>query len=237
MKTTGCVICGSDLNYRVSATAMQCCICGEQFWSDVSCSAGHFVCDTCHQLDATGITEAVCLRTSSTNPFELANRIMNHSLIHMHGPEHHFLVPAVLLTACFHAIGTPELIPEKLAVCRDRASKVPGGVCGFHGNCGAAVGTGIFMSIFLNATPISGNEWKLSNLMTSRSLYAIAMAGGPRCCKRDTWLALETAIDFLKEQFGIELNRSNQTCGHFARNKQCLASGCKYFPAHYAKNL
>ncbi|VUT25840.1 MAG: hypothetical protein MOIL_01256 [Candidatus Methanolliviera sp. GoM_oil] len=55
-----------------------------------------------------------------------------------------------------------------------------GGFCGYHGDCGAAVGTGIFISLITDATPLSKHEWKLSNLMTAKSLLSIANHGGPR---------------------------------------------------------
>ena len=77
------------------------------------------------------------------------------------------------------------------------------GFCGFYGNCGAAVGTGIFASLVTNATPLSIADWKLANLVTAKSLYVIAQHGGPRCCKRTTFLALLEAANFVKEHFGV----------------------------------
>jgi len=41
------------------------------------------------------------------------------------------------------------------------------------------------------ANPLSGLEWKMCNLMTAQSLKEIAMHGGPRGCKCDTFLALK----------------------------------------------
>ena len=46
---------------------------------------------------------------------------------------------------------------------RARGSEYPGGACGLWGCCGAAVSTGIFMSIITKATPLTGNSWRLSN--------------------------------------------------------------------------
>ena len=36
-----------------------------------------------------------------------------------------------------------------------RATDIKGGFCGFYGNCGAAVGTGIYVSIITGATPLT----------------------------------------------------------------------------------
>jgi len=50
---------------------------------------------------------------------------------------------------------------------KKRAEKVLGGFCGLYGGCTAAVGTGIFVSLVTNATPLSEGEWKLTNLTTA----------------------------------------------------------------------
>ena len=102
---------------------------------------------------------------------------------------------------------------EKIAKARQRAEHVLGGFCGFYGNCGAAVGTGIFMSLITDATPLSHEEWRLSNLMTARSLLTIAHAGGPRCCKRNSFLAIAEAVRFAQERFGVEMAAPPPACG------------------------
>ena len=101
------------------------------------------------------------------------------------------MVGAVLLTAyknCggYEERGGREAFEEALEEMRARGSEYPGGACGLWGCCGAAVSTGIFMSIITKATPLTGNSWRLSNEMTSRALGAVARLGGPRCCKRDS---------------------------------------------------
>ncbi|MEE8571487.1 MAG: DUF5714 domain-containing protein, partial [Candidatus Bathyarchaeia archaeon] len=111
-----------------------------------------------------------------------------------------------------------------------RASNILGGFCGFHGNCGAAVGTGIFISLITNSTPLSIHEWKLSNLMTARSLLTIAQHGGPRCCKRNAFLAINGAIKFLKTHLDITLKIDKKNrCGFTNLNKECLKQQCPFY--------
>lgn len=114
---------------------------------------------------------------------------------------------------------------------RNRGTQVPGGICGLWGTCGAAVSTGIFISLITGASPLSGKEWGLCNEMTSRSLGAIAKTGGPRCCKRDSYTAILQAVDFVGEKFGIWMERPKKTvCGLYDRNEQCLKEKCPYNP-------
>jgi hypothetical protein len=60
-------------------------------------------------------------------------------------------------------------------------------------------------SMSADPMPLSRNEWMLSNLLTADSLRSIAFAGGPRCCKRNTFLAIVEAVYFVKERLHIEM--------------------------------
>jgi len=225
----GCLICGSDLVYGENAEEMACSICNKNSLSNTKCSLGHFICDKCHSLSPVNTIMELCLNSSERDPIRLANDIMANSMIHMHGPEHHFLVPAVLLTCHDNVVDDTSELSDRLAIARERSSKILGGFCGFHGNCGAAVGTGIFISIITGANPLSIGSWRLANLMTSMSLRNIAEHGGPRCCKRNTFLAISEAIDFLVKEFQITLPKSDIKCGFSRFNKECKLDECIFF--------
>lgn len=227
---TGCLLCGEGLEYLKSSEQSFCSLCGKEFESEVRCRRGHFVCDSCHSMDAFRFIEQSCLRSSSLNPLELALELMASPNIKMHGPEHHYLVPAVLLTAYYNYRGDSDGKREMLAIAGQRAAKVPGGFCGFYGNCGAAVGTGLFISLITDSTPLSEKGWGQANLMTSKSLAALAESGGPRCCKRDSFLSIIEAVLFLKENFAIELPLpENIVCPFSSLNRECLHKRCRFF--------
>ena len=227
---SGCLLCGKDIIYLQSPEKSKCVFCNNDFTINERCAEGHYICDTCHSSGAMDIIEEYSLHALSSDPVEMAITIMRHPSVKMHGPEHHFLMPAVMLTAYYNVIGTRELLPDKLKKARKRAEMIPGGFCGSHGNCGAGVGAGIFISLLTEATPLSGKEWQLSNLMTSKSLLAIATHGGPRCCKRDIYLSITEAIKFVKENFNIEIpTGTNISCSFYMHNKECLFHDCVYY--------
>ncbi len=116
---------------------------------------------------------------------------------------------------------------------KSRGEKIPGGACGFWGACGAAISTGIFLSIISGATPLSGEPFGLSNRMTAKSLEAVGTVGGPRCCKRNSYLSILSAVDFVKEHFGVEMDRHQVICGYSARNSQCIGKRCPFSPANH----
>src|SRR5690606_21226399 len=122
---------------------VQCTYCNKKFKANVTCSDGHYVSDGCHSMDAIGLIENYCRETDKTNPMEMAIELMKNSSINMHGPEHHFLVPAVLLTSYYNLLMKKDMKTKKLAVAKMRAKDIKGGFCGFYGNCGAAVGAGM----------------------------------------------------------------------------------------------
>lgn len=230
---SGCLICRNEIIYLQTAETGKCIYCKKDFTINERCINGHYICDKCHSSGAMDIIEEFCLNTELQNPIEIANTLMMHPSVKMHGPEHHYLVPAALLTAYYNCNSIENVLDVKLNKARNRAEKVPGGFCGSHGNCGAGVGTGIFISLITEATPLSKNEWQLSNLMTAESLMSIAKHGGPRCCKRDTYLAIIKASDFVKEHFNINFQVEGKiNCNFTKYNKECLLEECTFYSNH-----
>ena len=225
-----CLICGAELLYQSEPAQSDCYFCGEAYQSDVKCANGHFICDQCHSSPANALIHRYCIDSESADSLEMAVSLMRDSQVAMHGPEHHFLVPAVLLSAYYNVTNQPAEKERKIGIARKRASNVLGGFCGFYGNCGAAVGTGIFISLITGANPLSIREWQLSNLATARSLLTIANLGGPRCCKRNSFLAIKEATEFLHEHFNITLPVSEELdCEFSPLNKECITEDCPFY--------
>jgi hypothetical protein len=226
-----CVACGAELVYQNELADMACIYCGGVFQGNVKCANGHYVCDNCHSMPAEELIERASIAYKELNPLDLAVMLMGDSRIKMHGPEHHFLVPAVLLSCYYNKTGDIEKKSAKIAEARKRASHVHGGFCGFYGSCGAAMGTGIFISLILDVTPLSKDGWKLANMMTSKSLNQIAEYGGPRCCKRDSYLAIIEAAKFISENLQVALEiDGNIKCGFDSFCRECTLQECPFYP-------
>lgn len=175
---------------------------------------------------------ALCLEETSRNPIEILEKLMSQPDCPMHGPTHHVLVGAALLTAYNNSLPDSSKLDlkEALAEMRERGEQVPGGACGYLGACGASISTGIFLSIVTRNTPFSTDTWRLCNLMTSRALEQVALNGGPRCCKRDSYLSVLTAIDFVKENLGVEMVKPEVHCTRSQINEQCIGKKCPFSP-------
>lgn len=225
-----CLICGSPLEYLQDDVQMECSICHKTELSKTRCVDGHYVCNECHSKGVDSIV-GLCLNETSTDPIAIIRKMMDMPFCHMHGPEHHIMVGSALLTAYRNAGGNIEL-QKALSEMISRGSKVPGGVCGFWGACGAAISTGMFISIITGSTPLKNEEWGHSNRMTSRALGVLAEIGGPRCCKRNSYMSINAAIDYAEENTGVRMLKSHIVCSHVSSNSQCIGGRCPFHPSN-----
>ncbi len=170
---------------------------------------------------------AFCLAEKSKDPVEILLSLVKYLDCPVHNPVHHILVGSALLTAYKNAGGKIDL-KESLEELRTRAEQVPGGACGYWGACGAALSGGMFVSVVTGSNPLSNEEWRLSNLMTAASLGAIGEIGGPRCCKRNSYIAISEAVKFAKEHLNVEMELHQIKCIHFSKNSQCIGTRCPF---------
>ena len=231
--TEECSICKAPLQYLTEDEIMECAICRKKELSKTRCVHGHYVCSDCHTEGMDAIF-SVCLSETSTDPMKIIRRMMDMPFCHMHGPEHHVMVGAALLTAYKNAGGDITL-SDALQEMYRRGKAVPGGACGFWGACGAGISAGQFMAIATGSTPLGKESWGLSNQMTAMALNSIGQVGGPRCCKRDSWLPILAAIDFVREHLGIKMERSIPVCSHSRKNQQCVGMRCPFSEVHHEK--
>lgn len=221
-----CLICKAPLEYLRTDEFMECAVCHKKESSKTRCVNGHYVCNQCH-TKGMDVIVGLCLNETSKNPIEILEKMMKQPFCHMHGPEHHVMVGSALLTAYKNAGGDIDL-HQSIIEMMNRGKSVPGGACGFWGACGAGISAGMFVSIISKSTPLSCEPFGLSNLMTSKALEQIGIVGGPRCCKRDSYLSIISAIDFVQEHFKIEMEKSEIVCRHSAKNNQCIGKQCPF---------
>lgn len=176
--------------------------------------------------------KVICLEHygKEVTPFGLLDILWKIPDFPMHCPEHHYLIPAILLTV-YRKYKNDDiaLLEEDLVKAEERARNLLPGYCGFFGACGAAVGCGIFFSLLTDTTPYSTTTWKLANGLTADCLHNIAETGGPRCCKRVSFTSLLTTIRFMKENLEMDIEIPGQVeCMYHENNKECKKASCPY---------
>jgi len=162
---------------------------------------------------------------------EALMELMDMEGILMHCPYHHFIMPAALLTVtALEQEKTWQELDQWLQVTEDRAKTVPPGFCGNCGTCGAAVGVGIFISVYTGASPLTKENWQWANEGTGKCLLAIAKYPGPRCCKRTTFLAALEGVPYINEKCDLNLEISQDIrCRYHQKNAQCLEEECPFY--------
>lgn len=154
---------------------------------------------------------------------------MNKDFINIHGPEHHFLDGASFLVA-LHNNGLNINLEEALDKLKERTIKMPGAMCGFWGICGSVASLGACLSIIDETGPLS-NDVSYSKHMdfTSKLINKMSKIGGPRCCKRNAFLALIAGIDYAKENYNINIHIDKFKCDYSPLNNKCLHEKCPFF--------
>jgi hypothetical protein len=222
-----CGVCARPLVYATESVVRKCALCGKEEKAAIYCPAGHYVCDACHSKAALEVLKQVAETGKGTDPGAMLEQFMSHPAVPMHGPEHHSAVPAVIVAAVRNS-GFP-LPNGALDKALERASKVPGGWCGLYGDCGAAVGAGVAVSVITGATPLTGKQRTLALAATSQALSRM-LDGEARCCKKAARIAVESTVDFLRERLGINLASPGEVkCSFSLRNRECAGRACRYF--------
>ena len=170
-----------------------------------------------------------CLNEKSKSPVEIFCRIAQKEFVRIHGPEHHVLDGAALLTAFFNAGGNIDL-EHSLKELMKRGMQMPGAICGMWGVCGAVSSMGAAISIIDGTGPLSTDGlWGKHMEFTSKALYSLSQTGGPRCCKRDAFLSFQEAINYINENYDVELENKKIECSFSEKNEQCIKERCPFY--------
>lgn len=226
--TNNCMVCEAPLVYGQESHEVECYYCKSKFQTSVTCKEGHYVCDTCHSKEALVIIEQICQNSKHTDMMALFRDIRNHPVIPKHGPEHHAMVPAIIVT-CYKNLGFK--VPKNvLKTAISRGSSIIGGACGFLGMCGAASGVGIGFAVLLESTPVTSKTRSMAQKVTHKVLGEIAKYEAARCCHREVWTALVLASEISQEFLGVALQTTVQIkCDQKRYNQYCYGKGCPIF--------
>lgn len=222
---SGCMVCGEGLIYPEKEVAMVCHFCGQEGRANAHCQNNHFVCDHCHSEDALDVMEHLCQESTETDMLDLLSRLRKHPSIPIHGPEHHALMPGIIVTAYRNRGGIVD--NDLIATAIRRGGQIIGGSCAFLGICGSATGVGIAFSLILKANPVKAEERQIVQQITQQVLQEISAFKAARCCQRDCWLGLKKAAELSRKYLPLAL-QADAVIGCYQRhqNKECIGMDC-----------
>jgi uncharacterized protein DUF5714 len=230
LEDNSCMLCGDSLVALTEEVTTICDVCGKKSAAKYQCKSMHYICNDCLETPKNEFIKQQCLAYAGNDPVDLVVQIMNSPQIKMHGPEHHFILPAVLATCMRNHLGIKLELSDVLDKVEKRAIDETPSECDFKGgNCGSAVGAGVYLSMHLAGIKSDEEIAVMQKEITDASLKAIHDHGGPRCCKRDTYLTLDASLKYFKEKLNIELPYSEAKCTFSLRNQTCGMEKCVYY--------
>ena len=175
------------------------------------------------------------LASTSTSPSDLIEELMADSRCPDFGPLHHFIVGATLIACWRNAEANPEretMLRNDLEEMISRSSNVPGATCARWGVCGAAASAGMAYAIVRGNAPLRNEGWQEGQLLVSELLASIARSGSPRCCKRDSRVAIAAAVPYFNALGGPQMSEQSSIpiCATYSRNSVCMGATCAFHP-------
>lgn len=64
---------------------------------------------------------------------------------------------------------------------------------------------------------------------TSQVISTMSKIGGARCCKRNAYLSLSIALNFVKQKYNVSMGIQKINCEFSPKNIQCLKSKCPFY--------
>ena len=90
---------------------------------------------------------------------------------------------------------------------------------------------GAALAVIDKTGPLSTDDsWGSHMQYTSAALDGLSRIGGPRCCKRDAYTAMQTAVSYVNNRYPVQLSFHEITCNFYPQNAQCLGEKCPYHP-------
>ena len=104
------------------------------------------------------------------NPVRIFKNMAQKEYISIHGPEHHILDGACILTAFYNAGGNIRLEESLNKIARE-GLRMPGAMCGLWGICGAIASVGAALAIIDGTGPLSDDgTWGEHMKFTSQAI-------------------------------------------------------------------
>lgn len=230
------MVCGCKLIYQTLSKEITCNYCGKTFMASVFCPEGHYVCDACHGASYYDFLEKTVLTTTSKNPMEITETLLQGPFLPSLGAEHHAIVTVALLASLKNYGEITLLNGSKRTVTDDdiregirRMKQIPACTCAYHGACGAGLGVGASISILYDATCAKDTERTISMRATNAALASITNTGGPGCCKQSVRTAIVTGVELLKEFCHVKLPISHVRCFHMRDTTHgCKGINCQF---------
>ena len=86
----------------------------------------------------------------------------------------------------------------------------------------------MFVSIISQSTPLTNEPFALSHKMTANRFKRSARSEVHAAASGIPSISILAAIDFVREHFGVEMEKPEIVCHYSAQNNQCIGKRCPF---------
>ncbi len=226
-KETGavCPECDRVMTGRESGDGNDCIYCARPAYRGRFCQQGHAICESCDLAEPHELVRVAALASVDRETIPLMNRIRNHHRFPLCGPEHHPLIPAIIL-AVARNIGLG-VSSADIEVGIERGRAIPGASCSYWGVDGAAVGAGAAFAVLLDSDPYHGKARTQVQRVVEKVMSRIIAYESPRCCMRECWTALRVVDEISADILGEKIPAGDDAgCKHTGKVRECTGRAC-----------
>lgn len=223
-----CLKCHGELHHYDKLVFVKCVECGVREKAQITCKEGHYYCNACASKKVINKLYELLATLEGVNPSDIGERLFVQCGVSGNSP--HPITTAAFLVAYKNL--THKITDEDVLEGVSKAAQIPGGWCGYYGNCGAAVGLGVAFAVINKSTPMHDKERSIANLVTAEGLKIVAGQGGPRCCTGSVRGVLNEGIKLAEEYLDVKFPEKTidmKKCWQSKYNDDCKKQKCVYY--------
>lgn len=212
----------------------KCDICGKNFISNYKCSNGHNLCTECLSRPMLAEARKICTVSTSKNPLEIAEEIMDSPAFSLVGCSHYLVAIFAILTAYRNSGGKVPSMDDIVKRVHPRTALCPTSMCKIGGFCGVPLCLGITL---IGLMEISDKSWEslreIANNMTrtcTNEVMSKDNTGSIDCCKRNTFLTIVYASRFISSNLWVDMELPQKVyCKYSEGNPRCKKDTCGFY--------
>lgn len=228
-----CPVCNTEMIQDYVPERVKCDACGKSCVTNYHCPNGHHICNECRFGDLFSQIKEICLTSTSKNPKEIAEQMMDIDEAKGLGCKHYLIAPLSIYTAYKNCGGHVKDFENTLDAIRNRISMSPASLCKLGGLCGIPLALGGAFQIFSLQSDSIEEITESANTLSGFCMTKLMNPnneGSRNCCIKNSMISIVETVKYLKNNFWIDLELpSIIQCEYYEGNPRCNKEKCPFY--------
>lgn len=228
-----CVVCGGKVGQGIETFETKCDVCGKDITTNYVCENGHHVCNQCKINECAKEIKEICLNSKSTDPIEIAFKLMDSPCFKNIKGCRYQVIPAVALyTANRNHGGKFKNFEKTLDNVIHLATLCPSSLCKMGGVCGMTISTGKTLTEYLPKNDPEKTEAmiKRHGEMSVSAVENESNHGNRDCCNRNVIASILAGVKFSSDYLWVDMDLPERIlCRYFDGNSECSREKCRFY--------